>query len=97
MAAGKRIGALWNPDKTGGKAVMSGTIDLLGLQVRISIYPNDDKQKYPNSSDFNIVSYGLKEQKEGCGERKPAAQQTEFNMPTESIPTESIPTDSLPF
>jgi hypothetical protein len=39
----KRIGALWRP-KPGGKAALSGTIDLLGDSLRVVVLKNERKR-----------------------------------------------------
>ena len=39
----KRIGALWRP-KPGGKAALSGTLSLLGEDLRIVVLKNEQKK-----------------------------------------------------
>jgi hypothetical protein len=39
----KRIGALWRP-KPGGKAALSGTIELLGESLRVVVLKNERKR-----------------------------------------------------
>ena len=36
----QKIGSLWRPKKEGSKALASGEIRLLGLKVRVYIFPN---------------------------------------------------------
>jgi hypothetical protein len=51
----KRIGVLWKPKEgSKSKAVLSGSIDLLGEEVRVVVLKNDRKEK-PSHPDFQIV------------------------------------------
>jgi uncharacterized protein (DUF736 family) len=69
--AGRNIGVLWKP-KSESKSALNGTIELLGLTIRISVFKNSDEKKKENSPDYKIVSYGIdlpkeekKEQQQG--------------------------------
>ena len=67
--AGRRIGGLWKP-REGSKAKLNGTIDIMGLELRVSVFPNTDKDKHEDAPAYHIVSFGLKEERE-----KPSAGQ----------------------
>lgn len=63
--AGQRIGSLWK----GNKAVATGTLDLLGMRVRVAIFKNEQQEgKQP---DYNVVSYGLDERQQEQSQQSP--------------------------
>jgi uncharacterized protein (DUF736 family) len=55
--AGRNIGAFWKP-KGDSKASLTGTIDFMGVSIRVAMFKNEKKEK-ENHPDYNIVSYGI--------------------------------------
>jgi uncharacterized protein (DUF736 family) len=49
----KQIGALWKPTKK-SRALLTGSIDLLGEPINIGIFKNEKKEK-ENHPDYHIV------------------------------------------
>lgn len=59
----KRIGGLWKSTNEESKAVLSGTIDLAGIDIGIAVFPNDDENKKDESPQYHILSFGVKEKR----------------------------------
>ncbi len=53
MARFKTVGKLWRSTKPDSKAKASGYIDLVGLEVRVLLMPN--QKRNPKDADFVIV------------------------------------------
>lgn len=60
--AGKRIGSLWVTKKASA-AKLSGTIDFLGVPIRIIIVENKDDNRKDSSPSYHVISYGVDLQK----------------------------------
>jgi uncharacterized protein (DUF736 family) len=72
----KRIGAFWK-GKPDSKAVLTGSIDLLGADIRVCVCKNDKKEK-ENEPDYYILR---------MEERKPQQPQQSGDQP----PQENLP------
>ena len=59
MEMSKRVASLWKPKKQGGKAALNGILDVCGIPVRVSMFPNTDENKKENSPDYHLVSFGI--------------------------------------
>jgi len=53
MARFKVVGKLWRSTKEGGKAKASGFIDVVGLEVRVLLMPNEKRSA--KDADFTLV------------------------------------------
>jgi uncharacterized protein (DUF736 family) len=71
--AGRNIGAMWKP-KQESKAALTGSIELLGMNIRIAMFKNTDENKKENSPDYKIVSYGIDLPKESKPQESQPAQ-----------------------
>jgi hypothetical protein len=52
--ANSRIGALWEGKKD-SKALLTGTLDFLGEDIRIVVFKNDKKEAGSKQPDYHIV------------------------------------------
>jgi len=68
MARFKVVGKLWRSTKPEGKAKASGYIDLVGLEVRVLLMPNEKRSA--KDADFTLVHVVEDEapRKQGGGE-----------------------------
>lgn len=59
MEMSKRIGSLWAPKKKDSKAKLNGVLDVCGIPIRVSMFPNTDDNKKDTSPDYHLVSFGI--------------------------------------
>ena len=50
----KKVGSLWEQESRGGKPYWSGNVTVGGVQINISVWPND-KGDNPKRPDFRLM------------------------------------------
>lgn len=72
-----RIGAAWKKQSKNGKSYLSGVIQYPGMNLRVAIFPVDEKRS-ENSPDYDIVWSEERKGKEQAQEA-PAVTDTGFD------------------
>ena len=62
----KTVGKLWRSTKPDSKAKASGYIDLVGLEVRVLLMPNEKRN--PKDADFTLVHVLEDPPRKGAGD-----------------------------
>jgi uncharacterized protein (DUF736 family) len=88
----KKVGSLWEQESRGGKPYWSGNVTVGGVQINISVWPND-KGDNPKRPDYVIYLNERKREEY----RAPAERQDEGLPPDSVFQGDDIPDDGVPF